>query len=76
MKTFWKWSIQSVEYFNDWSSLKYTIWKRFSSNGINIDKVWITPDIEVKWDYDQYKENWVDNQLEIAKQELLKEINL
>lgn len=76
MKTFWKWSIQSVEYFNDWSSLKYTIWKRFSSNGINIDKVWITPDIEVKWDYDQYKENWIDNQLEIAKQELLKEINL
>ena len=74
MKTFWKWSIQAVEDFKDGSSLKYTIWKRYSPNDISIDKEWITPDVEVERDYEKYKEDWIDNQLEAAKEELLKEI--
>jgi carboxyl-terminal processing protease len=74
MKTFWKWSIQAVEDFKDGSSLKYTIWKRYSPNDISIDKEWITPDIEVERDYEKYKEDWTDNQLEVAKEELLKQI--
>ena len=74
MKTFWKWSIQAVQDFADWSSLKYTIGKRYSPNDINVDKEWITPNIEVEWDYEKYKENWTDTQLETAKEELLKQI--
>ena len=72
MQTFWKWSIQAVEDFKDGSSLKYTIWKWYSPNDINIDKEWITPDIEVERDYEKYKEDWTDNQLETAKEELMK----
>ena len=74
MQTFGKWSIQSVENFNDGSSLKYTVWKWYSPNDVNIDKEWITPDVEVERDYEKYKEDWTDNQLEAAKEELLKEI--
>ena len=72
MQTFWKWSIQAVQDFIDWSSLKYTIGKRYSPNDVNIDKEWITPDIEVEWDYEKYNEDWTDTQLEAAKEELLK----
>lgn len=72
MQTFGKWSIQAVEDFKDGSSLKYTVWKWYSPNDINIDKEWITPDIEVERDYEKYKEDWTDNQLEAAKEELLK----
>ena len=72
MQTFGKWSIQAVENFKDGSSLKYTVWKWYSPNDVNIDKEWITPDIEVERDYEKYKENWTDNQLETAKKELLK----
>ena len=72
MQTFGKWSIQAVEDFRDGSSLKYTVWKWYSPNDVNIDKEWITPDIEVERDYEKYKEDWTDNQLEAAKEELLK----
>ena len=74
MQTFWKWSIQDVQKFKDWSSLKYTVGMRYSPNDVNIDKEWITPDIEVERDYEQYRKNWTDNQLEAAKEELLKQI--
>ena len=72
MQTFGKWSIQAVENFKDGSSLKYTVWKWYSPNDVNIDKEWITPDIEVERDYEKYKEDWTDNQLETAKEELVK----
>ena len=72
MQTFGKWSIQAVEDFKDGSSLKYTVWKWYSPNDINIDKEWITPDIEVERDYEKYKEDGTDNQLETAKEELMK----
>lgn len=74
MQTFWKWSIQTVQDFKDWSSLKYTVWMWYSPNDVSIDEKWITPDIEVKRDYEKYKEDWTDNQLETAKEELLKQI--
>jgi len=71
MQTFGKWSIQSVEDFVDGSSLKYTVWKRYSPNDISIDKEWITPDIEISRDYETYQKDGTDNQLEKAKEELL-----
>ena len=75
MQTFWKWSIQSVQTFADWSSLKYTVGQRYSPSDINIDNEWITPDIEVERDFESYQEDWTDNQLETAKDELLKIIS-
>ena len=75
MQTFGKWTIQSVQDFVDGSSLKYTIWKWYSPSDTNIDEVWITPDIEVERDYEKYTSDWTDNQLETAKEEILKEIN-
>ena len=72
MQTFGKWSIQAVEDFKDGSSLKYTVGMRYSPNDVNIDEEWITPDIEVERDYEKYKEDGTDNQLEAAKEELLK----
>ena len=75
MQTFGKWSIQAVETFKDGSSLKYTVGKWYSPNDVNIDNEWITPNVEVERDYKKYQENWLDNQLEAAKDELLKQIN-
>ena len=74
MQTFGKWSIQAVEDFKDGSSLKYTVGMWYSPNDVNIDWEWITPDIETERDYEKYKEDWTDNQLEVAKEELLKQI--
>ncbi len=62
-KTYWKWSVQTIKTYYDWSSFKYTIAKWFSGkNEIWIDKVWISPDIEVVLDTEKFK-NWEDNQL-------------
>ena len=72
MQTFGKGSIQTIMDFRDWASLKYTVWKWYSPKWVSIDKEWITPDIEVERDYEKYKEDWTDNQLETAKEELLK----
>jgi carboxyl-terminal processing protease len=74
-QTFWKWSIQSVQDFTDGSSLKYTVGKRYSPNDINIDWIWVTPDIEIERDYEKYIADWTDTQLDKAKEELLKIIN-
>lgn len=67
-KTFWKWSIQTVTDFGDWSSIKYTIWKRDLPNWTNIDWAWIDPDVMVEFDEDLYQKKWIDNQLEKAKE--------
>lgn len=67
-KTFWKWSIQTINDFGDWSSIKYTIWKRDLPDWSNIDWVWIKPDIEIEFDEELYLKKWIDNQLEKAKE--------
>lgn len=66
-KTFWKWSIQTLYDFDDGTSLKYTVWKRFSPSGVTIDKEGIIPDIESSVDITWYIENGLDTQLETAK---------
>ena len=71
-QSFGKGSIQTMEDFDDWASLKYTIWKRYSPSGKNIDEVGITPDILIEFDLDKYKEQKIDNQLEKAKEIVLK----
>ncbi len=67
-QSFWKGSIQTMEDFEDGASLKYTIGKRYSPSGKNIDKIWILPDIVIEFDRDLYKEKNIDNQLEKAKE--------
>jgi carboxyl-terminal processing protease len=57
--------------FPDGASLKYTIGKRYSPSGKNIDKVGITPDVLMELDTGAYISNKIDTQLEKAK-ELLK----
>ena len=50
-KTYWKWSVQTIKSYIDWSSFKYTIAKWFTwKTKTWIDKVWIKPDIELKQD--------------------------
>ena len=72
LKEFYGDGVPTLEDFKDGSSLKYTVWKWYSPNDVNIDKEWITPDVEVERDYEKYKEDWTDNQLEAAKEELMK----
>ena len=66
-KSYWKWSVQSLDNYADGSSFKYTIAKWFSwKTKTGIDWVWISPDIEVKLDEVWFKA-WTDNQLDYAK---------
>lgn len=69
--TFGKWSIQTLQEYEDDASLKYTIGKRYSPSGKNIDKDGMTPDIEIEFDADRYLEDRTDNQLEKAKEVLV-----
>lgn len=76
-QTFWKWTIQTLEEFSDWSSLKFTIWKRYTPKWQNLSKWllpwnWLKPDLEVEFDLKAYKSKLFDNQLEEAKKEIYK----
>jgi len=65
-QSFGKWTIQTMYEFNNWTSLKYTIWKRYSPSGKNINKTGITPDVIVDFDLEAYKANGKDSQLDKA----------
>ena len=67
-QTFGKWSIQTMDEFNDGASLKYTVGKRYTPNGENINTTWATPDFVIEFDIDAYLQNAIDNQLEKAKE--------
>ncbi len=69
-QTFGKWSIQTIDEFPDGASLKYTVGKRYTPNGENINTTWATPDVIVKFDPNIYTHDGIDNQLEKAKQVL------
>ncbi len=77
-KSYGKWSVQKPFDLSDWSMLKLTIAKWFTPKDVNIDKEWITPDIEVGFEKSDYtpepgKEKDFepyDRQLETAKQVL------
>ena len=73
-QSFWKWSIQTLFDFDDGTSLKFTVWKWFSPNGVSVDDEWIKPDVEESVDLTGYIENWIDSQLEKAKEVLLEKI--
>lgn len=66
ISSFWKGTIQTLKDFDDQTSLKYTVGKRFWPQWTSIDKIGITPDIEVAFDMTGYIEKKIDNQLEKA----------
>lgn len=70
-QTFGKWSIQTIQQNDDSSSLKYTIWKRYTPDWDNIDQEWVEPDIAVEFDREAFEEDESDSQLEAAKEFLL-----
>ena len=76
VQTFGKWSIQTIKDFVDWATLKYTIWKRYSPEGKNIDKVWVTPNVVIEFDVAKYQKDNLDNQLEEAKDILAKQLSI
>ncbi len=72
-QTFGKWTIQIVHPFADQSSLKYTIWKRYSPDWNNIHGTWYFTWEELSFDRSWYINNDIDNQLESAKKYFLSE---
>lgn len=67
-QSYWKWSVQTVKSYADWSSFKYTIAKWFTwKTHTWIDLIWITPDINLELDIEKYNKYETDNQLEKAK---------
>lgn len=65
-KTYWKWSVQTIKQYKDWSSVKYTIahWYTWKSRTW-INEIWIEPDIEVEyekiWETDSQLKYILDN---------------
>ena len=67
-QSYWKGSVQVMKWYTDWSMLKYTIAKWFTWGSETwIDWIWITPTIELEFDFERFKKYWFDNQLEKAK---------
>ncbi|MCX6824915.1 MAG: S41 family peptidase [candidate division SR1 bacterium] len=69
-QTFGKGSIQTIDEFSDGASLKYTVGKRYTPNGENIDITGAAPDVLIDFDSSKYLSGAIDNQLEKAKQVL------
>jgi len=66
-KTYWKWSVQTLKEYNDWSSFKYTIANWYTWWSLTwIDWIWIEPDLELELDIDKLNKDWIDNQLQKA----------
>ena len=71
-KTYGKGSIQTIQPFGSGSAIKFTIGKWYTPNNENVDKVGLTPDIEVVFDSEAYQKDKTDNQLQRAQVELVK----
>lgn len=74
--TYGKGIVQRMFPLDDGSAVKVTIAKYFTPNGNDIHKLGIEPDIEVEFDSAKYKESKgeEDNQLDAAKEEMLKKL--
>ena len=72
--TFGKGIVQRVISISDGTALKLTVSNYFTPKGNYIHGVGIEPDIEVKWDYEKYAAEGIDNQKQAAYEYLLKEI--
>jgi len=68
--TFGKWSVQTIRDLDDGSSLKFSVGKRYTPAGRNVNEDGIAPDIEIEFDSELFLEDWTDTQLEEAKVQL------
>lgn len=69
-KSFGKGSVQNYENFPDGSALKVTVAEWLTPNNVNINKTGITPDIEVKENFEQEaagQDSVIDKALQILK---------
>ncbi len=69
--SFGKGSVQDLEEFGDGSTLKVTIARWFTPNGVNIDETGIEPDVEAEFTDEDF-ENDTDSQLDKAIEVLTK----
>lgn len=65
-KSYGKGSVQQPFYLGDGSEMKITVAKWYTPKDHGIDKIWIKPDIEVKFEKEDYERKF-DRQLEEAK---------
>ncbi len=65
-KTFGKGSVQTIKNLEDWSSLKFSVGKRYTPNWDNVSDVWLAPDVEIEFDRDLYISEGTDTQLDQA----------
>lgn len=65
-QTYGKGVVQSIFTLDDGSGVKITTADYYTRNGRNINKVGITPDVEVEFDSDAYAKDETDNQLNMA----------
>lgn len=75
-KSFWKWSVQTLVPFDDWSNLKLTIAKWFTPNDQDIHQVWINPDVKIWKTFDDMvakKDPQLDKAIEILENWNLKQ---
>ncbi len=72
--TYGKGVVQRVLPLGDGSGIKVTIAKYYTPDGYNIHGVGIEPDVTVEWDYEKYRDEGTDNQLEAAREYLEKEL--
>lgn len=70
-KTFGKGSVQELISFKGGTELKMTVAEWLTPNGVSISEEGLTPDYEVIFDVEKYKEDGFDNQLEEAIKILL-----
>lgn len=75
MRTYGKGVVQKVVSLTDGSAIKLTASKYYTPNGICINGTGIEPDVEVELDYENYRDNGIDNQLNTAIEEINKLIN-
>ena len=70
--TYGKGIVQKYLGISDGSAVKLTTSKYYTPKGNNIHGIGIEPDEELEMDYEQYLEKGYDNQLERAKEILVK----
>lgn len=64
--TYGKGIVQRINRLDDGTAIKLTVSAYFTPSGKNIHGVGIEPDIELEYDYDAYKADGTDNQVEKA----------
>lgn len=66
-QSYGKWSVQRMKQYNDGSLLKYTIARWYTWwTETSIDWIWLTPDILLEFDTEEYEKYETDNQLNKA----------